>query len=153
MEKAELLVVAYRLDPKGHAWALQAARDQWHWVLGRNANGFSMVTQIGKSPTRMYHAEWGRAATMPPGYLVGGPDSHDCGFLAPGAPAKALFWDNPQPLSDGTPAHALWHNGQQALWEGGFLPPNDWRTGWYAVNEPDIYYNSNLVLVAAEMQE
>lgn len=152
MEKAEILAIAARLDPAGHAWAGEAARDQWHWILGRNPNGYSMVTGVGKAPTAMFHCEWG-SRPPPPGYLVGGPNAKDAGFLSPGAPAKALLWDNPEPLASGAPAHAMWHQAQSALWEGGFVPANQWTVGWWVVNEPDIYYNANLVLVAALMQD
>ncbi len=152
LEKAHILKIAAGLDPEGHAWALEAARDQWHWILGRNPNGYSMVTGVGRSPTAMFHCEWGRKPP-PPGYLVGGPNSKDAGFLSPGAPAKALLWDNPEPLRSGAPAHAMWHQAQSDLWDGGFVPENQWTVGWWVVNEPDIYYNANLVLVAALMQE
>jgi hypothetical protein len=96
--------------------------------------------------------EWGHADPPVPGYLIGGPNSSELGFLAPSAPAKALLWDNPKPLSSGLPAHSLWHWEQPDLWDGGFLPKNTWDNGWWAVTEPDIYYNATLVLVAAEMQ-
>src|SRR5205085_7495201 len=100
MEKLHIHAVASKLtkDP-GY---LEAARDQWHWVLGRNPNGYSMVTRVGKGPTRLYHEEWGKREPPPPGYLVGGPNAMEAGFLAPGAPAKAIFWDNPRKLRSGT---------------------------------------------------
>lgn len=153
LERTHLLLAAYRLDPS-LAWALQTARDQWHWVLGRNPNGYSMVTRVGKGPTRLYHLEWGRKENPPPGILVGGPNSKDGGFLAPGLPAKALLWDNPEPISAAIPipAHAMWHSEQEALWAGGFVRKNQWDTGWWVVSEGDIYYNANLVLVGTEMQ-
>lgn len=151
MEKAHLLAVVARLEPK-LTWAIEALRDQWHWVLGRNPNGYSMVTRVGKGPDRMYHLEWGRAKVPPPGYLVGGPNAADVGFLAPGAPAKALLWDNPKPLRSGLPPHSLWHWEQSDLWDGGFVRENEWSKGWWCVTEPDIYYNANLLLVAAEVQ-
>jgi endoglucanase len=151
MEKAHQLLVAFRHSRED--WLLDAARDQWHWLLGRNPNGYSMVTSVGKSPERIYHHEWmGGVRRMPPGYLVGGPNAADLGFLAPGAPAKALLWDNAKTLRSGLPPHSLWHNAQSDLWDGGFLRSGDWTKGWWAVNEPDIYYNANLVLVAAQMQ-
>lgn len=152
MEKAELLSMAAALSP-AYAWAKEAARDQWHWILGRNPNGFSMVTRVGKGPTALYHMEWGSSPVPPPGYLVGGPNHHSAPFLSPAAPAKALLWDNPGPLPSGFPAHALWHWKQSDLWDGGFLGRDQWDNGWWTVTEPDIYYNANLVLVAAEMQE
>ena len=78
-------------------WLVEAARDQWHWVLGRNPSGSSMVTGVGRGPTRIYHLEWGAREPPPPGFLIGGPNAKDMGFLAPGTPAKALLWDNPRP--------------------------------------------------------
>jgi endoglucanase len=152
MEKAHQLAFAARIDPQ-NSFFTEALRDQWHWVLGRNPNGYSMVTRVGKGPDRMYHLEWGRSKLPPPGYLVGGPNGADMGFLAPQAPAKALLWDNPNALRSGLPPHSLWHWEQSDLWDGGFVPENKWDKGWWAVTEPDIYYNANLVLVAAEMQK
>jgi endoglucanase len=151
LEKAHEMAVALRLDPT-RVWLREAARDQWHWILGRNPNGYSMVTRVGKGPDRIYSMEWGHADPPVPGYLIGGPNSSEFGFLAPSAPAKALLWDNPKPLSSGLPAHSLWHWEQSDLWDGGFLPKNTWDNGWWAVTEPDIYYNATLVLVATEMQ-
>ncbi|HEY4105669.1 MAG TPA: glycoside hydrolase family 9 protein [Polyangiaceae bacterium] len=151
LEKAHEMAFAFRLDPS-RTWLKEAARDQWHWILGRNPNGYSMVTRVGKGPDRIYSMEWGHKNPPVPGYLIGGPNSSEFGFLAPGAPAKALLWDNPMPLSSGLPPHSLWHWEQSDLWDSGFVPKNTWDTGWWAVTEPDIYYNATLVLVAAEMQ-
>lgn len=154
LETAQLMLVAARLDPANFAWAKEAARDQWHWILGRNPNGFSMVSRIGRGPDRIYHLEWGKKKVPVPGYLIDGPNFANGAFLSPSAPAKALLWDNPAPLArSGLPAHALWHNEQEDLWDGGFVPENQWSTGWWVVMEPDIYYNANLVAVAAEMQD
>jgi len=151
LERAHDMAFAARLDPS-RTWLKEAARDQWHWILGRNPNGYSMVTRVGKGPDRMYSMEWGHANPPPPGFVVGGPNSANMGYLAPGAPAKALLWDNPQQLGSGLPAHSLWHAEQSDLWEGHFVPQNSWEGGWYAVTEPDIYYNATYVLVATEMQ-
>lgn len=149
LEKAHVLTVAAEVfDEPAY---LAAARDQWHWILGRNPNGYSMVTRVGKGPTRIYHMEWGNAEPPPPGYLVGGPNYSNMGFLAPDAPAKALLWDNPAPLRSGVPANAMWHWKQEDLWEGGFVPEGSWTEGWWAVTEPDIIYNANLVLVGASV--
>ncbi len=71
-----------------------------------------MVTRIGKGPERLYHAEWSAVKGPVPGYLLGGPNASEMGFLAPGAPAKALLWDNDKPLRSGLPAHSLWHSDQ-----------------------------------------
>jgi endoglucanase len=145
MEKTHVLAMAARLDPE-ERWYVAAARDQLHWVHGRNPNGFSMVTRVGKGPPRMYHMEWGHREPPPPGFLLGGPNAQQMGFLAPGAPAKALLWDNPMPLRSGLPAGALWHWRQTDLWDGGFLPEDSWDNGWWAVTEPDILYSAAYVL-------
>ena len=152
LEKAHDIAFAARLDPS-RAWLKEAVRDQWHWILGRNPNGYSMVTRVGKGPDRIYSMEWGHSDPPPPGFVVGGPNSANMGYLAPGAPAKALLWDNPTPLHSGLPAHSLWHWEQSDLWDGHFAPQNSYDGGWYAVSEPDIYYNASYVLVAAEMQQ
>jgi len=150
MEKTHILAAAARLAPK-RTWLVEAARDQWHWILGRNPNGYSMVTQVGKGPTRMYHMEWGNHATPPPGFLIGGPNASEMGFLAPGAPAKALLWENPKALRSGVAAGSMWHAKQSDLWDGGFVADGKWTEGWWAVTEPDIYYSANFVLAAATM--
>jgi endoglucanase len=153
LEKAELLVTAAALEPKEFAWAIQAARNQWHWILGRNPNGFSMVTRIGKGPEALYHTEWGpKYPRVPPGYLIDGPNHKDVPFLAPDAPAKAVLWEAPKALSSGVPQGGLWHWAQSDWWDGGFIPTNDWSIGWWYVTEPDIFFNMNLVTLAAEMQ-
>jgi endoglucanase len=151
MEKAHVLAMASRLDPH-ERWYMNAARDQLHWVLGRNPNGFSMVTRVGKGPTRIYHMEWGNDEPPPPGFLIGGPNAQNMGFLAPGAPAKALLWDNPQPTRSGLPAHALWHWKQTDLWDSGFEEEESWEDGWWAVTEPDILYSAAFVLALVSVQ-
>ncbi|HTJ42248.1 MAG TPA: glycoside hydrolase family 9 protein [Kofleriaceae bacterium] len=145
MEKVHLLAMAAKLDPS-QSWYLEAARDQIHWVLGRNPNGYSMVTRVGKGPPRFYHMEWGHREPPPPGFLIGGPNGQEMNVLAPNAPAKALLWDNPQPLRSGLPPHALWHWQETDLWDGHFAPEEDWKNGWWAVIEPDILYSSSFVL-------
>ena len=150
LEKTHVIAEVARLSDK-HGWALEAARDQWHWILGRNPNGFSMVTRVGKGPTRFYHMEWGKNEPPPPGFLLGGPNADNMGFLAPGAPAKALLWDNPMPLRSGLPPHSLWHWQQSDLWDGGFVADSEWTDGWWAVSEPDILYSANFVLAGAAL--
>jgi endoglucanase len=150
MEKTHLLAVAARLAPD-RPWLVEAARDQWHWVLGRNPLGYSMVTGVGRGPARMYHLEWGNCEPPPPGFLIGGPNSQSMGFLSPDAPAKALLWDNPAPLRSGLPARSLWHWRQSDLWDGGFVPEGSWDLGWWTVTEPDILYSANFVLAGATL--
>jgi endoglucanase len=152
LEKAHQFAIALELDPS-RVWLREALRDQWHWILGRNPNGYSMITRIGKGPERFYHTEWGNVKGPVPGYLLGGPNASDMSFLAPGAPAKALLWDNDEALRSGLPPHSLWHAEQSDLWDGAFVAERAGSPGWYAVTEPDIYYNANLVLVAVELQD
>jgi hypothetical protein len=151
MERAHIIAVAAKLNPEKAQRYLEVVRDQWHWILGRNPNGYSMVTRVGKAPERFYHMEWGPMEPPPPGYLVGGPNGQEMGFLAPGAPAKALLWDNPRTLSSGLPKGSLWHWRQEDLWDSGWEADGDWKTGWWCVAEPDIYYSANFVLVAATL--
>jgi hypothetical protein len=96
--------------------------------------------------------EWGSREPPPPGFLIGGPNGQNMGFLAPGAPAKALLWDNPQPLRSGLPAHALWHWRQSDLWDSGFEPEESWVNGWWAVTEPDILYSAAFVLALVSVR-
>jgi hypothetical protein len=151
MEKTHILAVAGRLDPE-QSWFREAARDQVHWVLGRNPNGFSMVTRVGKGPDRLYHMEWGDREPPPPGFLVGGPNYMDMPFLSPDAPAKAILWDNPTPLRSGLPPHSLWHWRQSDLWDAGFEPEEQWDKGWWCVIEPDILYSANFVLAVVSVR-
>jgi endoglucanase len=144
MEKVLVMVMAACLDSE-RPGLVEMARDQWHWILGRNPNGYSMITRVGKGPDRFYHTEWGRHEPPPPGYLIGGPNSDSAGFLAPGAPAKALLWDNPHELRSGLPPHSLWHWQQSDLWDGGFVKENGWDSGWWSVAESDILYSANFV--------
>jgi endoglucanase len=150
MEKTHVLAAAARLHPQ-ETWLIEAARDQWHWVLGRNPSGSSMVTGVGRGPTRIYHLEWGAREPPPPGFLIGGPNAKEMGFLAPGTPAKALLWDNPGPLRSGLPAHSMWHWRQSDLWDGGFLPEGSYEVGWWTTTEPDILYSANLVLAGVAL--
>jgi endoglucanase len=150
MEKVHILAMAARLDPT-HDWYREAARDQIHWILGRNPNGYSMVTRVGKGPPRFYHMEWGHREPPPPGYLVGGPNAMEMGFLAPDAPAKAMLWDNPAPLRSGLPPHSMWHWQETDLWDGQWAAEEDWKNGWWSVVEPDILYSANFVLALASV--
>ncbi len=69
--------------------------------------------------------------------------------IAHGPPMKTS--GNPEPMRTGLPAHAMWHWEQSDLWDGGFVEDGQWNEGWWAVTEPDIYYNANLVLAAATL--
>lgn len=122
------------------AWTLEGARDQLHWLLGRNPNGYSMMTGVGRGPERMYHSQWDHAQFLPPpGYVIAGPNAVALGGLSPNAPAKALLLEH-----DGQ----LWHTDARQL-------PRDTNParrgiGWWAVNEGSVYYNGLLLRVLAE---
>jgi hypothetical protein len=78
--------------------------------------------------------------------LLDGPNYVETKFLSPDAPAKALLWDNPIALRSGLAPHSLWHWRQSDLWDGDFVPEDEWKTGWWCVTEPDILYSSAFVL-------
>ncbi len=151
MEKLYVLSLAARAHPK-QTWIAEAARDQWHWILGRNPNGYSMVTRVGKGPDRFYHLEWGPFEPPVPGFLVDGPNAKTVGFLAPGAPAKALLWDNPKPLRSGLPPHSLWHWRESDFWDSGWVADGESTYGWWAVVECDVLYSANFVLAGASLE-
>ena len=155
-EKVHIFAAVYKLteDEK----YLHAARDLWHWLNGRNPNGYSMTTGVGtRPPTRFYHMEWGyhqndminkTGEFFPPapGYLLSGPNAINNCFLAPGAPAKALLWDTPETTRPGPPPHALWHCEQPSIWDGNFIPEDSYAEGWWGVTECDVIYSADYVL-------
>ena len=129
-------------------WILEAARDQWHWILGRNPNGYSMVTRVGKG--RRGSTTWVGARAAAPGFLIDGPNATEPASGA-GRASQGAALGNPEPLRTGLPAHALWHWRESDLWDGGFAPEGDWAKGWWAVQEPDILYSGNYVLAGASL--
>ncbi|MBN2802430.1 MAG: glycoside hydrolase family 9 protein, partial [Deltaproteobacteria bacterium] len=143
-EKTHLLSVVSKIT--GDTKYLQVARDQWHWLMGRNPNGYAMATRVGKGVTAVYHMEWGPFSPPPPGFAVGGPNYVNMPNLSPGAPAKAICWDNPEPTSAGTPAHSMFHWKQEDIWDGGFVAQDSWEDGWWNVLETDILYSAGFVL-------
>jgi endoglucanase len=154
-EKTHMLAIAAKLT--GDKKYMKVARDQWHWLMGRNPNSYSMATRIGKGPTAFYHLEWGPYVDKinidanppiepPPGYAVGGPNSGNLPGLAPGAPAKALLWDNPETTRYGTPPGAMWHWKQENIWDGGFVKEGEWNEGWWAVTENNLHYSAAFFL-------
>lgn len=112
----------YRLT--GDKKYLDAARDQIHYVLGRNAMGISYVTGCGTSTmSHPHHRPSGFLGKAMPGMLSGGP----CVWLAD-ATAKRIL------TKDVAPAKA-------------FVD----MTGSYSTNEVTIYWNSALVLLLAQI--
>jgi endoglucanase len=98
VNKGNFLTLAYQLDPK-KAY-LDAALDQVHYALGRNATGYCYLTGNGSNPTRFVHNRM-RVSTgvYVPGFLTGGPNNWQGGdplqleLLALGTtpPAKLYF--------------------------------------------------------------
>ena len=150
-EKVHLLAMVAKLT--GDKKYMEAARDNWHWLMGRNANAYSMVTGIGRAPTKLYHIEWGPYADdheipPPPGFVIVGPNFRDLPELSPNAPAKALLWDNQEPTRTGGQPHQMWHWRQEELWDGGFEKEGNWDKGWWYVVETDLLYSADFTLAA-----
>ncbi|HVZ81878.1 MAG TPA: glycoside hydrolase family 9 protein [bacterium] len=115
-----LLLMANAMTPT--ASYVQAARDDIHYLLGRNGNKISFVTRLGTTyPLNPHHRPSGSDGNaLPwPGMLVGGPNSGG--------------GDSITPTSPGTKA-ALCYTDQQ---------------GAYASNEEAINWNAPLVFILA----
>lgn len=155
-EKVYMLAMTAKLT--GDKKYMEAARDSWHWLMGRNPNGYSMATGVGsKPPTKFYHLEWGPyadAADIPPapGFALGGPNYTDLPMLAPDAPAKALLWDNQEPTRVGGKPHQMWHWRQEELWDGGFEPEGGYNKGWWCVVETDLLYSADFTLAGIAIE-
>jgi len=147
-EKTHILAMASKLvdDEVKKEKFMEVARDQWHWLMGRNPNSYAMATRVGKGATAFYHMEWGPYSPPPPGFAIGGPNASNLPQLAPGAPAKALLWDNPEKTRVGTPPHAMFHWKQEDIWDGGFIEEGSYEEGWWAVTETDLLYSADFVL-------
>ncbi len=89
LERAVQLFTAFR--ETGRRTFRDAALDQLHYVLGRNALGKSFVTGLGSDPVRRpYHQPTiaHPARLIVPGLLVGGPNAQGAGLVVP-FPARA----------------------------------------------------------------
>ncbi|MBN2802057.1 MAG: glycoside hydrolase family 9 protein [Deltaproteobacteria bacterium] len=146
-------ILAMTAHVTGEAKYMEHARDQWHWLMGRNPNSYAMATRVGKGIDAFYHMEWGPYNPPPPGYAIGGPNQTKLCKLAPGAPAKVLIWDNQNDLETGTPAHTLFHWRQEELWEGGFTKNDSWDVGWWEVTETDLLYSAGFVLAGISVRD
>ncbi len=94
LERAVQLFAAFR--ETGRRAFRDAALDQLHYVLGRNALGKSFVTGLGTDPVRRpYHqpAIAHPARLVVPGLLVGGPNAQREGLVVP-FPAQAYRDDD-----------------------------------------------------------
>ncbi len=156
-EKVHILAMAAKLT--GDAKYMEAARDNWSWLMGRNPNGYSLATGVGSNPpTKFYHLEWGPYADSldippAPGFALGGPNYTDLPKLAPNAPAKALLWDNQEPTRVGGKPHQMWHWKQEELWDGGFEPEGGWNNGWWCVVETDLLYSADYLLAGIAIRD
>ncbi|MBN2342240.1 MAG: glycoside hydrolase family 9 protein [Deltaproteobacteria bacterium] len=155
-EKVHLLAMVAKLT--GNKKYMIAARDNWHWLMGRNPNAYSMATGIGRAPTKLYHLEWGpysdeRNIPPAPGFVIVGPNFRDLPELSPNAPAKALLWDNQEPTRVGGQPHQMWHWRQEELWDGGFEPEGNWNKGWWYVVETDLLYSADFTLAAIAIRD
>ena len=152
MEKVHLLMMAAPAGGPSRAGLIDAARDQWHWILGRNPNGYSMVTGVGKGPDRIYHMEWGRASRRRPGSSSTAPTARmRLGWRRARRPrrcsgtipiAAAIGTAPAQPVALATERSV----GRRVRSRGAAG-----SEGWWAVVEPDILYSANFVLAGATL--
>ncbi len=81
-EEGVILCLAHRLTRRPEL--LAAARDQLHYVLGRNHFGTSFVSGVGERSVRNVTHIFGEAAGVEvPGLLVGGPNEAEQSGIAP----------------------------------------------------------------------
>lgn len=70
-----ILLAANAFEP--NAEYVEAALDQLHYVLGRNANSYSYLTELGtRAATDIHHRTWQSQNVEIPGLLVGGPNKN-----------------------------------------------------------------------------
>jgi endoglucanase len=81
-EEGVALCLAHELT--GEPAYLQAARDQLHYLLGRNAFGKSFVSGVGHDAVSQVSHLWFQVIKRPiPGLFVGGPNSSEQSDIAP----------------------------------------------------------------------
>lgn len=82
VEEGVLMCLAYRQTRRPAL--LAAARDQLHYVLGRNHFGTSFVSGVGERSVRQVMHIFGEAANLElPGLFVGGPNDAEQSNIAP----------------------------------------------------------------------
>lgn len=82
VEEGITLCMAYQIG--GNKQYLAAARDQLHYVLGRNHFGKSFVSGMGSDPVREVSHLWFQVSRKPiPGLFVGGPNHLEQSGIAP----------------------------------------------------------------------
>lgn len=81
-EEGITLCMAYRIG--GNPQYLAAARDQLHYLLGRNHFGKSFVSGVGSDAVREVSHLWYQVSRKPiPGLFVGGPNTLEQSNIAP----------------------------------------------------------------------
>ncbi len=121
-DDALLLCVGHRV--LGEDKYLQAAREQVHYLLGRNPLSQCYLTGLGAQPAlHPHHSQAILAEETPPGMLVGGPNGHTADAGPPVFPA------------DQAPATC-------------YVDDSDYAS----INEVAIYWNSSLVTVLSYIQ-
>ncbi len=153
---AEILIYAYELAKKlnqNKPEYLEAALDQLHYVLGRNAMNKCFVTGIGwNQVSKPHHRYCQPAQVMIPGQLVGGPNKDGADYTKPNetssvdlqSPAGDPMETTPHPYSRYDHPYGVLRKGDPYPIAKSYF--DDWNA--YASNEYAIDYPIGLVLVA-----
>ncbi len=153
---AEILIYAYELSKKlgqPKPEYLDAALDQLHYVLGRNAVNKCFVTGIGwNQVSKPHHRYCQPAQVMIPGQLVGGPNKDGADYTKPNETSSVDLQSPAGDPMETTPhPYARYDHPYEVLKKGDPYPIaksyfDDWNA--YASNEYAIDYPIGLVLVA-----
>jgi endoglucanase len=93
LNNSVLLLLAYRIRPSPRY--VEAALDQLHYVLGRNALGKSYVTGYGHNSVKNPHTRTTFAlGRLVPGVLVGGPNGDGQDGITPPAQGQRSYVDD-----------------------------------------------------------
>lgn len=153
---AEILIFAYELSKKlgqPKQEYLEAALDQLHYVLGRNAVNKCFVTGIGwNQVSKPHHRYCQPTQVMIPGQLVGGPNKDGADYTKPNevsavdlkSPAGDPMETTPHPYPRYDHPYGVIKKGDPYPIAKSYF--DDWNA--YASNEYAIDYPIGLVLVA-----
>lgn len=153
---AEILIFAYELSKKlgqPKPEYIDAALDQLHYVLGRNAVNKCFVTGIGwNQVAKPHHRYCQPAQVMIPGQLVGGPNKDGADYTKPNetssvdlkSPAGDPMETTPHPYPRYDHPYGILKKGDPYPIAKSYF--DDWNA--YASNEYAIDYPIGLVLVA-----
>jgi endoglucanase len=89
------LLITNRIAP--NPAYVEAAADNLHYLLGRNAFSVSWVSQVGENPFRHPHHRPSEADKLPepwPGLVSGGPNAGQDGLLPANTPPAKVWKDN-----------------------------------------------------------